>query len=229
MALGPPFAASLITVLVAQAPGGAPSGAEPAAHQAENVPPALTAGVLVGASLRVGDSSRDVPPQAGVAVALLLGGRYARIATGRVGLGVQLNLGYTRHASRVRVSVPTADGPLVEIDSTRLVSTSHFTALQTVERIRGRLRPWAAAGGGLQLGYFFSEEPQYAPGESTVTSPVLHGAVGLEWEAVPQVSVGARCDWLHPFGDGRFATEAGPRLRLFGDHLLLAATVSSRF
>ena len=202
------------------APGSPAAGAvgEPAAPYA--------VGIAMGGGYRLSPAGDDVPPAWGMAVDVLLARRWGRMWD-RLDLGFEVNFAFERYSQSApsRSGVPGAGG---SFEGVRTVAHYDAVVLQTVA-LAGSVRPWVGAGGGLDIGYFHTEEEAFRPGELRMARPLVQGAGGVDVAIRTDVSVGARIDYARPFRTPSYSTGRGDRVAPFGDRLVARLALLYRF
>ena len=173
--------------------------------------PASAVGFAVGLAYRLPLSGEDVPPALGPTLATFIGHRYALLSH-TLALGMSASFTYSRHLS--------ADTGISLFD---------FALLQTAVLEVGRVRPWAAFGGGVSLGHFTSPEPRYEPGESRAVVAVMQAGVGADVNVYGPTDVGLRLEYAHLFPQPSFQTHAGAKLGVFGPRFAARLGIQYRF
>jgi hypothetical protein len=183
-------------------------------------------GFALGAGYRT--SAADAPPSVGLSMTTLIGHRYAWLAD-RFGLGVTASFAFERYAREVSGVKETSPGKMEPFQGTRELQLLDFVALQTATVALGRVHPWVAAGAGLGVARFASPEPRYAPGESRRNMALLQAAAGVAVNVSGPTDVELRIEHTRPLWAPAFDTEAGERLRLFGNRLSVRLGIEYRF
>jgi len=190
--------------------------------------PAWAVGFAAGIGLRLPPPADESPPATGMSVTVLLGRRYAIIAQ-RLEFGGSVSLGYERYARTVTTSKILGPGQEVSYETVRSLSQFDFVALQTLTVPVGRVRLWLAAGAGLGLGHFTSEERELAPGEARATRLIFQGGGGIDVDLRAHATAGIRVETSKMLRPPALTTEAGQTVRVFGDRVSARAALGYRF
>lgn len=168
----------------------------------------------------------DLEPRWGFGIAVAVERRIARLGT-RAEIGILLDLAYHRFAKSVQGSARTEAGDEIPFDGVQVVSQSSFGALPTVALRLGRLRPFVAAGGGLSVGFFTSDDRDVRPGTEDAFVSFVRAAAGAGFEVGRATTVVLRGAYTRLLFPPTFLSGTGADLHVFGD--LADATASMRF
>jgi hypothetical protein len=198
-----------------------PAPAAPAADVVEvEPPPPHLIGLSFGGGRRLAPAGTDVPPTFGLAVATILGRRYLLLGD-RLELGLAFHFGFQRYARDVTITLMTSGQPST-FEDVRTLTYYDLAILHTfsLPLAGGRVRPFAALGGGVTLAHFSTLEPELSPGEARATKPIVRAAVGLDVAvAGPENRVGLELDHAWVFQAPALTTRAGGAREVFGDRL----------
>lgn len=220
---GPPLAPLLAAPFAPE-----PEPSSPPLAPAPPPPLTTTAGLTIGLGQRLGTAATDIPPAFGIAFATAVRQRFP-LAANWIDLGIEGHFFFDRYSRTVQGSVPIGSGTETPFDDIRSISHFDFSALQTVAIPLLPFRPWVGAGGGIGLAYFSTHEAALRPGESRLLSPILRGAVGLDFSVQREFDVGVRVDYVHLLRASTFVTQGSDHLTVFGDRLAFSICFLYRF
>jgi hypothetical protein len=205
-------------------PSPSPPGAPPAALVGPDR--AQVIGIALGATRRVGQAAKDIPPRHGLVFSSQLGRRYL-LVDDRVDLGLAFQFGFSRFATDVSVSAAPGQPPFEDV---RTLTYYDLALLHTAALMLGPVRPFLAAGGGISLAHFSTIEPHLSPGEARTTRALLLGALGLDVMVIgDETRVGLELDGSYLIQPPSFAATDGRRRSLFGSRLALALWLRHAF
>jgi hypothetical protein len=217
----------------APAPAAAPTPAPsmPSAEPAGRPPNALS--IYGRFAYRVGDPGQTLGPAAGFSLGGSVERRYLALARG-FELGGAIDFFYDRFAMDVTGSTLDQNGNTVPAPGTRTFTHTSFALLQTAALALDSIRPFAAVGAGVDIGYFSSPESDLRPGSQTAVMPLVRGALGIEVPIGGGVAVAVRADYTHLYNRPRYGTTpAGPglgaSLMFWGDLFDVGAGVVAHF
>jgi hypothetical protein len=193
-------------------------------------PPPNLVSILIGPTYRVSSDAFTEGPSPGLSLGGSYERRYARLGPA-VDLGAAVDFLFDQFSTSVVAS--STDNPPQPIVGKRTVSNTSFALLQTLAAHDGRLRVWAAGGGGLSIGYFNSPETMFRlvgdAGTTTAYMPMARGVAGAAVEIKPGVAIGVRVSYSVMLKSPSFPVEVNQTFRPFGDLLDIHAGLFYRF
>ena len=177
---------------------------------------------------RMESGATDLGPHAGFSLGGMLERQYLALRGGGE-LGVALDGSYTRFATAVTGSAMIEPGQEMTYAAERTLSQTGFALLQTVAWKVRRMRPFAAIGGGVTIGYFSSPELALRPGSASSTQPMGRASAGVDIGLSPTAALTFRASYTHTFSRPTFTTDDGASHSLFGSLLDVGAGMMVRF
>jgi hypothetical protein len=222
------LAALVLASIWAQAEPPPPVPPPPPAPPVEEPPPALANALTVVGQVatRVRIDEQALPPRNGFCI----GGSFERrllVLGPAVELGAAVDFLYDHFENTT--TGPPGPGGAPTITGSDVISDTSFALLATAAMRAGALRPFAAAGGGLTVGYFSTSDSPLNPGSTTAVQPVARVALGLDAALSRTFALVARVDYTLAFTRPAYTPPMGAPYSLFGDVVHIGAGVVARF
>jgi hypothetical protein len=194
----------------------------------EPPPPALANALTVVGQVatRVRIDEQALPPRNGFCI----GGSFERrmLTLGpSFELGAAVDFLYDHFENTM--TGPPGPGGTPTVTGSDVISDTSFALLATAAFRAGALRPFAAAGGGLTVGYFSTSESPLSPGSTTAVQPVARVALGVDAALSRTFALVARVDYTLAFTRPPYTPPMGASYSLFGDVVHVGAGVVARF
>jgi hypothetical protein len=220
------LAALVLASIWAQAEPAPPP--PPAPPVEEPPPPALANALTVVGQVatRVRIDEQALPPRNGFCI----GGSFERrmLTLGpSFELGAAVDFLYDHFENTM--TGPPGPGGTPTVTGSDVISDTSFALLATAAFRAGALRPFAAAGGGLTVGYFSTSVSPLTPGSTTAVQPVARVALGVDAALSRTFALVARVDYTLAFTRPPYTPPMGASYSLFGDVVHVGAGVVARF
>jgi hypothetical protein len=179
----------------------------------------------------------DLPAPRGFGLGVLIQRRYA-LAADRIELGAGIDFTFERYSRTLLVRTAGAaagGGAPAASEQTRQLTHSTFAVVHPVALRAGPVRIGLAAGAGLDVAYYTSDERAASgadallPDEVRATRPCLRASAALEVAVTTRTAVGLAADYTYVFAKPAASTAAARAYHPIVDRLAAGLTLVYAF